>query len=237
MHHFPEILRLGVLLMEIALRDRMGKIKSSLSPLKQNNKSQRNSTLIFAAHLYNECALRFPSRSLILQVFQRCKDHLRWIDFTKPKDVSPYDDQNFVAIIYRDIARPLEEALLRDTKQSTPHDIFSLKEVLEEPLQDPLVSEPILPLAPYPKIRTKSRWKGNLPVRSRAPSPSHRSVLADISGCKCSMGDGYVINMFTETLDFCRVLTDIKTRKRWEDEWYDENLTMHDFTGRGISQK
>ncbi|KPM41866.1 hypothetical protein AK830_g4706 [Neonectria ditissima] len=135
-HRFPDILRLGIVLMEIDLGTQMQRINKHPVMTRHRTNPSNSATLRAARFLFEECKRRHHPGSPLLQAFDRCQDRLAFREYWS-KD---YDSTGFIDAIYAEIVHPLEHALLRDWRPfKAKHIQQSLEDVLNGEAENPMI--------------------------------------------------------------------------------------------------
>ncbi|KAF8851524.1 hypothetical protein BDZ45DRAFT_660408 [Acephala macrosclerotiorum] len=124
LHQRPQVLRLGIVLMQLLLADRL---KASGAGFKVKAGTHVNAAVRLARDLLQACKFRFPRNWNLLQGIEQCID---------PKAFSRHnaaeDESTLRQFIYQHIVLPLENAVFESERASSMPDIApTLAQVLE----------------------------------------------------------------------------------------------------------
>jgi hypothetical protein len=134
LHQRPQVLRLGIVLMQLLLADRM---KASGDGFKVEVGAQVNAAVPLARDLLEACKYRFPRNWTLLQGIEQCID---------PKAFSRHnvakDDDKLRQFIYQHIVLPLEDAVVESERTSTPDLAPMLTQILEGTSPNAILAKP-----------------------------------------------------------------------------------------------
>ncbi|KAE9371038.1 hypothetical protein N431DRAFT_558659 [Stipitochalara longipes BDJ] len=136
-HHSPQILRLGIVFMELALGDKLSQFYETKDHSRRRTETKVNDLLGLAKRQLEQCKKRFSPRTPILNAAERCIDHRRYVRC----GYNDYKDPDFLMEVYQDIVLPLEENLLKDLEyQERSGKSVSLQSVLDGAPTNPIAS-------------------------------------------------------------------------------------------------
>jgi hypothetical protein len=137
MHYSPQILRLGIVFMELALGDKLSQFYETEDHSRRRTENKVNDLFGLAKRQLEQCKKRLSPRSPILNAAERCIDQKRYLLYK----YNDYKDPDFLTEIYRDIVLPLEEDLLKDSEyQEGFAKSVNLQSVLDGAPTNPIAS-------------------------------------------------------------------------------------------------
>lgn len=134
LHRFPGLLGLGIVLMELELGDRLDKVYERPEFQVYLQKPNANTRVLLAKELLKEYQKHREHNALGIQSVKKCLDCSAFTPFNNC--TNPYDNDDFVKMVYTDIIHPLERELLAGYGVSITTE--ELERVLTDSPTDPI---------------------------------------------------------------------------------------------------